>query len=126
MRGNSHVRCGAGEKLEITSKAYLLLSGISDTIVKDFVFKEDNADTNKKHSQTYRNLKSNQEEIKEGNSSNSFDKIEKRENFIDDNFIDFKNSDENKSFSDETKNSSLIVTENAHSLKYEKTANKKI
>ena len=25
MRGNWHVRCGAGEKLEITSNAYLLL-----------------------------------------------------------------------------------------------------
>ena len=25
MRGNSHVRCGAGEKLEIISKVYLLL-----------------------------------------------------------------------------------------------------
>lgn len=25
MRGNSHVRCGAGEKIEITSKSYLLL-----------------------------------------------------------------------------------------------------
>ena len=23
MRGNSHVRCGAGEKIEITSKSYL-------------------------------------------------------------------------------------------------------
>ena len=26
MRGNSHVRCGAGEKMEIISKSYLLLS----------------------------------------------------------------------------------------------------
>ena len=25
MRGNSHVRCGAGEKMEIISKSYLLL-----------------------------------------------------------------------------------------------------
>ena len=25
MRGNSHVRCGAGENLEITSKSYLSL-----------------------------------------------------------------------------------------------------
>ena len=26
MRGNSHVRCGVGENLEITSKSYLSLS----------------------------------------------------------------------------------------------------
>jgi len=26
MRGNLHVPCGAGEKLEITSNAYLLLT----------------------------------------------------------------------------------------------------
>jgi hypothetical protein len=28
MLGNWHVRCGAGEKLEITSKVYLLLTKI--------------------------------------------------------------------------------------------------
>ena len=28
MRGNSHVRCGTGEKTEITSKSYLSLLGI--------------------------------------------------------------------------------------------------
>ncbi len=97
--------------------------GISSTDIKNFVFKEKNADTGKKHVQTYRSLKFNQEENKKTNSPNRFDKIEKQEEFIDDSFNIF-NSDENKLFSDETKNSPLVITENNHSLKYEKTANK--
>jgi len=32
MLGNWHVRCGAGEKLEITSKAYLLQTIVEDSI----------------------------------------------------------------------------------------------
>lgn len=34
MRGNSHVRCGVGENLEITSKDYLSLSGAKSQGVK--------------------------------------------------------------------------------------------
>ena len=98
--------------------------GISSA-VKNSDFKENNADTGRKHSQTYRSLNFNQAENREINSSDRFEKIEKQEKFIDDNFNTFKNSDENKSFSDETKNSSLIITENTHSLKYEKAENKK-
>ena len=96
-----------------------------DLAVKNSDFKENNTDTGRKHSQTYRSLKFNQAENREISSSDRFEKIEKQEKFIDDNFNVFKNSDENKSFSDETKNSSFMVVENAHSLKYEKASNKK-
>nr|CDQ32579.1 hypothetical protein BN993_01997 [Virgibacillus halodenitrificans] len=32
MRGNLHVSCGAGEKLEMTSKAYLLLTVVEEAL----------------------------------------------------------------------------------------------
>ena len=37
VRGNSHARCGAGEKLEITSKAYLSQSGSKSQGVKQLM-----------------------------------------------------------------------------------------
>ena len=37
MRGNSHVRCGVGENLEITSKDYLSLSGAKSQGVKQLM-----------------------------------------------------------------------------------------
>lgn len=40
MRGNSHVRCGAGEKLEIISKVYLLLFFGQDATEVAKIFKE--------------------------------------------------------------------------------------
>lgn len=36
VKGNFHARCGAGEKLEITSKAYLSLSILKLPYVQDF------------------------------------------------------------------------------------------
>ncbi len=109
----------------VFSKSEYQDTGISSAAVKNSDFKENNTDTGRKHSQTYRSLKFNQAENREISSSDRFEKIEKQEKFIDDNFNVFKNSDENKSFSDETKNSSFMVVENAHSLKYEKASNKK-
>ena len=37
MRGNSHVRCGVGENLEITSKDYLSLSGAKSQGMKQLM-----------------------------------------------------------------------------------------
>ena len=37
VRGNSHARCGAGEKLEITSKAYLSQSGAKSQGIKQLM-----------------------------------------------------------------------------------------
>ncbi len=37
MRGNSHVRCGVGENLEITSKDYLSLSGAKSQGIKQLM-----------------------------------------------------------------------------------------
>ena len=37
VRGNSHARCGAGEKLEIISKAYLSLSGAKSQGMKQLM-----------------------------------------------------------------------------------------
>lgn len=37
MRGNSHVRCGAGENLEIVSKNYLSLSGAKSQGMKQLM-----------------------------------------------------------------------------------------
>lgn len=33
MTGNCHISCGAGEKLEITSNAYLLLTKVEQGVV---------------------------------------------------------------------------------------------
>jgi len=37
VRGNSHARCGAGEKLEITSKAYLSQSAAKSQGIKQLM-----------------------------------------------------------------------------------------